>query len=59
VAGRRLGQPVQPVEAGPGAYTERRLREGKPWPVVMGAVARKLLGWLYVVLKENRPYDVR
>jgi transposase len=40
-------------------YTQRRLADGKPWPVVMGAVARKLLARIYVILKENRPYEVR
>jgi transposase len=41
------------------AYLQRRLAEGKPWAVAMGAVARKLLARIYVVLKESRPYDVR
>jgi transposase len=41
------------------AYLQRRLREGKPWSVAMGAIARKLLSRIYVILRENRPYDVR
>ncbi len=40
-------------------YLQRRLDEGKPWGTVMGAVARKLLSRIYVVLKQNRPYEVR
>lgn len=41
------------------AYLHRRLEEGKPYRVVMGAIARKLLARIYVILKENRPYEVR
>lgn len=40
-------------------YLQRRLEEGKPWGTAMGAVARKLLSRIYVVLKQNRPYEVR
>jgi transposase len=40
-------------------YLRRRLDEGKPWGTVMGAVARKLLSRIYVVLRDNRPYEVR
>ena len=40
-------------------YLRRRLDEGKPWGTVIGAVARKLLGRIYVVLRDNRPYEVR
>ena len=40
-------------------YLQRRLDEGKPWGTAMGAVARKLLSRIYVVLKQNRPYEVR
>jgi transposase len=40
-------------------YLRRRLDEGKPWGTVMGAVARKLLSRIYVILKYNRPYEVR
>ena len=40
-------------------YVRRRLAEGKPWGTVMGAVARKLLSRIYVVLRDNRPYEIR
>ena len=40
-------------------YLQRRLEQGKPWGTAMGAVARKLLSRIYVVLKQNRPYEVR
>ena len=40
-------------------YLHRRLAQGKPWGTAMGAVARKLLSRIYVVLKQNRPYEVR
>ncbi len=40
-------------------YLHRRLEQGKPWGTAMGAVARKLLSRIYVVLKQNRPYEVR
>jgi len=40
-------------------YLQRRLEEGKPWGTAIGAVARKLLSRIYVVLKHNRPYEVR
>lgn len=41
------------------AYLHRRLKEGKPYRVIMGAIARKLLARIYAVLKENRSYEVR
>jgi transposase len=41
------------------AYLQHRLDQGKPWGTAMGAVARKLLSRIYVVLKEHRPYEVR
>ena len=41
------------------AYLQRRIDQGKPWGTAMGAVARKLLSRIYVVLKHNRPYEVR
>lgn len=40
-------------------YFERKIRAGKPYGVVMSAISRKLLARIYVVLKENRPYEVR
>lgn len=41
------------------AYFQRKLAEGKPYKVAMGALCRKLLARVYVVLKEGRPYQVR
>lgn len=41
------------------AYLQRKLAEGKPYKVAMGALCRKLLARVYVVLKEGRPYQVR
>lgn len=41
------------------AYLHHRLDQGKPWGAAMGAVARKLLSRIYVILKHNRPYEVR
>ena len=41
------------------SYLQRRLDQGKPWGTAMGAVARKLLSRIYVILKHNRPYEVR
>lgn len=40
-------------------YFDRKIREGKPYGVAMSAICRKLLSRIYVVLKENRPYEVR
>jgi transposase len=40
-------------------YLERRIAEGKPRGAAMGAIARKLLSRIYVILKHNRPYEVR
>src|SRR6266542_3859806 len=42
-----------------GEDLQRRLAEGKPWGTAMGAVARKLLSRIYVILRDNRPYEVR
>ena len=41
------------------AYYERRRSEGKDYGTVMGAICRKLLARIYVVLREQRPYVVR
>jgi len=41
------------------SYFQRKLAEGKPYKVAMGALCRKLLARVYVILKENRPYQVR
>jgi transposase len=40
-------------------YLQHRLDQGKPWGTAMGAVARKLLSRIYVILKHNRTYEVR
>lgn len=40
-------------------YYERKRKEGKSHGTTIGAVCRKLLARIYVVLKENRPYTVR
>ena len=41
------------------AFFTKKLREGKPYGVAMCALCRKLLGRIYVILQENRPYEVR
>jgi transposase len=41
------------------SYFQRKLAEGKPYKVATGALCRKLLARIYVVLKQNRPYQVR
>ncbi len=41
------------------AYYQRRRAEGKPHGAIMGAICRKLLARVYVVLRENRPYVIR
>ena len=41
------------------AYYDRKRREGKSHGTALGAVCRKLLMRIYIVLKENRPYEVR
>jgi transposase len=41
------------------AYYERKRAEGKHHGVIIGALCRKLLGRIYVVLSEQRPYQVR
>jgi transposase len=41
------------------AFFTKKLREGKSYGAAMGALCRKLLGRIYVILQENRPYEVR
>lgn len=41
------------------AYYQRKKAEGKHHGTVIGAVARKLLARIYIILKENRPYEIR
>jgi len=40
-------------------YFQKKLTEGKPYKVALGALCRKILARVYIVLKENRPYQVR
>jgi transposase len=40
-------------------YYQRRRAEGKPHGTVIGAICRKLLARIYVVLRDNRPYVAR
>jgi transposase len=40
-------------------YYEKRRAEGKPYGTVMGALCRKLLNRIYVVLRDQRPYVPR
>jgi transposase len=41
------------------AYYAKRRAEGKPYGTVMGALCRKLLARIYVILREQRPYIIR
>jgi transposase len=41
------------------AYYDRKRQEGKAHGTALGAVCRKLLTRVYIVLKENRPYRIR
>ena len=41
------------------AYYTRKRSEGKAYGTAMGAVCRKLLVRIYVILKEQRPYVIR
>ncbi len=40
-------------------YYQRKKAEGKHHGTVIGAVARKLLIRIFIILKENRPYEIR
>ena len=40
-------------------YYQRKRAEGKAHGTVMGAVCRKLLHRIYIILKEERPYVIR
>lgn len=40
-------------------YYERKRAEGKHHNTVVGAICRKLLARIFVVLKEQRPYEMR
>lgn len=41
------------------AYYEKKRKEGKAHGIALGAVCWKLLIRVYIILKENRPYEVR
>lgn len=41
------------------AYYERKRAEGKHHNIVIGAICRKLLARIFIVLTEQRPYQVR
>lgn len=41
------------------AFFQRKLAEGKPFRVAMGAVCNRLLARIYAVLTEHRPYQPR
>ena len=41
------------------AYYQTKRKEGKHHGTVIGAVCRKLLARIYVILKEQRPYTIR
>lgn len=41
------------------AYYQARREQGKPHGVIMGAICRKLLARIFVILKEGRPYQTR
>jgi len=41
------------------AYYQKKRAEGKAHGTALGAVCRKLLIRIYVILKENRPYEAR
>jgi transposase len=41
------------------AYYQRKRAEGKHHGIALGAVCRKLLARIYIVLKEQRPYVIR
>ena len=41
------------------AYYERKRAEGKHHGTAVGAICRKLIARIYIVLKEQRPYEVR
>jgi hypothetical protein len=41
------------------AYYQKKRAESKAHGVAIGAICRKLLIHIYVILKENRPYVVQ
>jgi transposase len=41
------------------AYYQARREQGKPHGVIMGAICRRLLARIFVILKEQRLYEIR
>lgn len=41
------------------AFYQRKRQQGKHFNLAMGAVCHRLLARIYVILKENRPYQIR
>ena len=41
------------------SYYQRKKAEGKHHGTAIGAVCRKLVARIYIILKENRPYEIR
>lgn len=41
------------------AYYQRKKTEGKHHGTAIGAVCRKSVARIYLILKENRPYEIR
>ncbi len=41
------------------AYYQTRRQQGKPHGILIGALCRKLLARIFVILKEQRPYLIR
>ena len=41
------------------SYYQARRTQGKPHGVILGAISRKLLSRVFVILKEQRPYQIR
>lgn len=40
-------------------YYQRKKAEGKHHGIAIGAVSRKLVARIFIILKENRPYEIR
>jgi len=41
------------------AYYDKRRAEGKAYGTVIGAICRKLLARIFVILRDQRPYEIR
>ena len=40
-------------------YYQTKMAEGKLHRIIFGAVCHKLVARIYIILKENRPYEIR